>query len=150
MEALAIQPEGTYVDLTFGRGGHTQAILEQLSGGKLLAFDQDQAAAPVASQLRHPQFTFVQANARFMKQFLNFHGIQQVDGILADLGVSSYQIDTPSRGFSTRWEGILDMRMNQESKLTAQEVVNTYTAAQLQQVLQSNGEVRSPFVLRKR
>lgn len=143
MEALAIKPDGTYVDLTFGAGGHASAILEQLAGGRLLAFDQDEAAAQVAQQLSDPQFTFIQANARFMKQFLAFHGVQQVDGILADLGVSSYQIDTAERGFSTRWEGALDMRMNQTSSLTAQKVVNTYTAAQLQEVFQNYGEVRN-------
>ncbi|MEL6606839.1 MAG: 16S rRNA (cytosine(1402)-N(4))-methyltransferase RsmH [Bacteroidota bacterium] len=143
LEGLAIKPKGTYVDLTFGGGGHAKAILEQLSGGKLLAFDQDEAAAQIAEQLSNPQFTFIQANARFMKQFLTFHGVQQVDGILADLGVSSYQIDTAERGFSTRWEGTLDMRMDQTSRLTAQEIVNTYTAAQLQEVFQNYGEVRN-------
>ncbi|MEM9417056.1 MAG: 16S rRNA (cytosine(1402)-N(4))-methyltransferase RsmH [Bacteroidota bacterium] len=143
LEALALQPTGTYVDLTFGSGGHSKAILAQLAGGRLLAFDQDEAAAQVAKQLSDPSFTFIQANARFMQQFLAFHGVQQVDGILADLGVSSYQIDTAERGFSTRWEGALDMRMDQTSSLTAQEVVNTYTAAQLQTVLQNYGEVRN-------
>lgn len=143
LEALAIKPDGTYVDLTFGAGGHSRAILEQLSGGKLLAFDQDEAAAQVAQQLSDPQFTFIQANARFMKQFLAFHEVQQVDGILADLGVSSYQIDTAERGFSTRWEGALDMRMDQASSLTAQEIVNTYTAARLQEIFQNYGEVRN-------
>lgn len=143
LEGLAINPTGTYVDLTFGAGGHASAILEQLAGGRLLAFDQDEAAAQVAKQLSNPQFTFIQANARFMKQFLAFHGVQQVDGILADLGVSSYQIDTAERGFSTRWEGVLDMRMDQKGSLTAQEVVNTYTAAQLQEVFQNYGEVRN-------
>ncbi|MEL6358381.1 MAG: 16S rRNA (cytosine(1402)-N(4))-methyltransferase RsmH [Bacteroidota bacterium] len=143
LEALSIKPDGTYVDLTFGAGGHSRAILGQLSGGNLLAFDQDEAAAQVAEQLSNPQFTFIQANARFMKQFLAFHGVQQVDGILADLGVSSYQIDTAERGFSTRWDGVLDMRMDQTSRLTAQEIVNTYTAAQLQEVFQNYGEVRN-------
>lgn len=143
LAGLAIKPKGTYIDLTFGGGGHAKAILEQLSGGRLLAFDQDEAAAQVAKQLSNPQFTFIQANARFMKQFLAFHGVQQVDGILADLGVSSYQIDTAERGFSTRWDGILDMRMDQTSSLTAQEVVNTYTVAQLQEVFQNYGEVRN-------
>ena len=143
LEGLAIKPTGTYVDLTFGGGGHARAILEQLSGGKLLAFDQDEAAAQVAQQLSDPQFTFIQANARFMQQFLAFHGVQHVDGILADLGVSSYQIDTAERGFSTRWEGVLDMRMDQTSSLMAQGIVNTYTAAQLQEVFQNYGEVRN-------
>ena len=145
--ALSIKPAGTYVDLTFGGGGHSQAILKQLSAGRLLAFDQDQAAAHVAQQLPSQHFTFIQANARFMQQFLAFHGVYQVEGILADLGVSAYQIDTADRGFSTRWEGVLDMRMDQASSLTAQEIVNTYSAAQLQLLLQNYGEVRNARTL---
>ena len=149
LEALAIDPEGTYVDLTFGGGGHTQAILQQLQGGRLLAFDQDPAAAAVAQELVDARFTFIQANARFMQQFLTFHGVTSVDGILADLGVSSYQIDTAARGFSTRWEGMLDMRMNPESDLTAHDIVNTYTAEQLQQLFQDYGEVRNARTVAK-
>jgi 16S rRNA (cytosine1402-N4)-methyltransferase len=149
LEALAIDPKGTYVDLTFGEGGHARAILNQLEGGRLFAFDQDQAAAQVAEQLQSKHFTFIKANARFMRQFLTFHGVRQVDGILADLGVSSYQIDTAERGFSTRWKGTLDMRMDQASRLTAQAIVNNYSAAQLQQLLQNYGEVRNAFTLAK-
>lgn len=149
LEALAIDPEGTYVDLTFGGGGHTQAILQQLQGGRLLAFDQDPAAAAVAQELVDARFTFIQANARFMQQFLTFHGVTSVDGILADLGVSSHQIDTAARGFSTRWEGMLDMRMNPESDLTAHDIVNTYTAEQLQQLFQDYGEVRNARTVAK-
>ncbi len=130
LEALAINPKGTYVDLTFGGGGHARAMLNQLEGGRLFAFDQDQAAAQVAGQLQSKYFTFIKANA-------------QVDGILADLGVSSYQIDTAERGFSTRWKGTLDMRMDQANRLTAQEIVNHYSEAQLQQLLQNYGEVRN-------
>jgi 16S rRNA (cytosine1402-N4)-methyltransferase len=129
LEALAIDPQGTYVDLTFGGGGHARAVLNQLEGGRLFAFDQDQAAAQVAEQWQSKHFTFIKANARFMQQFLTFHGVRQVDGILADLGVSSYQIDTAERGFSTRWKGTLDMRMDQASRLTAQAIVNNYSAA---------------------
>ena len=147
LEALAIDPKGTYVDLTFGEGGHAKAILNQLQGGRLFAFDQDQAAAEVAMQLQSKHFTFMKANARFLPQFLAFHGVRQVDGILADLGVSSYQIDTAERGFSTRWDGVLDMRMDQASSLTAQAIVNSYPAAQLQQLLQNYGEVRNARTL---
>ncbi len=147
LEALDINPRGTYVDLTFGGGGHTCAVLQQLKGGRLFAFDQDQASAQVASQLTSEHFTFVKANARFMKQFLAFHGVRWVDGILADLGVSSYQIDTAERGFSIRFEGPLDMRMDQTSSLTAQTVVNYYTASQLQKLLREYGEVRNAHML---
>jgi 16S rRNA (cytosine1402-N4)-methyltransferase len=149
LEALAIDPQGTYVDLTFGGGGHARAVLNQLEGGRLFAFDQDQAAAQVAEQWQSKHFTFIKANARFMQQFLTFHGVRQVDGILADLGVSSYQIDTAERGFSTRWKGTLDMRMDQASRLTAQAIVNNYSAAQLQQLLQNYGEVRNARTLAK-
>jgi 16S rRNA (cytosine1402-N4)-methyltransferase len=147
LEAMAINPQGTYVDVTFGGGGHARAVLNRLEGGRLFAFDQDHVAAQVAGQIQSKDFTFIKANARFMKQFLTFHGVHQVDGILADLGVSSYQIDTPERGFATRWSGTLDMRMDQESPLTAREIVNHYAAAQLQQLLQNYGEVRNARTL---
>ena len=147
LEALAMQPKGTYVDLTFGEGGHAKAMLNNLNGGRLFAFDQDRAAAQVAEQLQHKAFTFIQANARFMKQFLAFHSVDHVDGILVDLGISSYQIDTAERGFSIRWEGTLDMRMDQSSRLTAKEIINNYSASQLQKLLQNYGEVRNARTL---
>jgi 16S rRNA (cytosine1402-N4)-methyltransferase len=147
LQALAVNPKGTYVDVTFGEGGHAKAILSQLQGGRLFAFDQDQAAAEIATQLPSKHFTFIKANARFAPQFLAFHGVRQVDGIIADLGVSSYQIDTAERGFSTRWDGALDMRMDQTSSLTAQEIVNSYASAQLQQLLQNYGEVHNARTL---
>lgn len=147
IKALAINPQGTYVDLTFGGGGHALAILRQLEGGKLFAFDQDQASASIASQLAGKNFTFIRANARFMKRFLAFHEIRQVDGILADLGVSSYQIDTAERGFSIRFRGTLDMRMDRTSSLTAQKIVNYYAAPQLQKLLGEYGEVRNAHTL---
>jgi 16S rRNA (cytosine1402-N4)-methyltransferase len=147
LQALAVNPKGTYVDVTFGAGGHAKAILSQLQGGRLFAFDQDQAAADIARHLPSKHFTFTKANARFAPQFLAFHGVRQVDGIIADLGVSSYQIDTAERGFSTRWDGVLDMRMDQTSSLTAQKIVNSYSAAQLQQLLQNYGEVHNARTL---
>jgi len=147
LEALAVKPQGTYVDLTFGGGGHARAILNQLKGGRLFAFDQDHAAAQVADQLPRKHFTFIKANARFMQQFLVFYGVRQVDGMLVDLGVSSYQIDTAARGFSTRFQGMLDMRMDQASSLTARAIINHYSAAQLQQLLQNYGEVRNARTL---
>jgi 16S rRNA (cytosine1402-N4)-methyltransferase len=147
LQALAVKSEGTYVDVTFGEGGHAKAILNQLKGGRLFAFDQDQAAAEIATQLPSKRFTFIKANARFAPQFLAFHGVRQVDGIIADLGVSSHQIDMAERGFSTRWEGVLDMRMDQTSRLTAREIINSYSAAQLQQLLQNYGEVHNARTL---
>ncbi|MEM7383156.1 MAG: 16S rRNA (cytosine(1402)-N(4))-methyltransferase RsmH [Bacteroidota bacterium] len=147
LAGLAIKPQGTYVDLTFGGGGHAQAILGQLLGGRLLAFDQDRDAAQLASQLQNPAFTFISANARFMEQFLVFHRVSVVDGILADLGVSWHQIDTPTRGFSTRSEALLDMRMDQQSKHTAQEITNTYSLDQLTKLLKAYGEVRPAHAL---
>mgnify|MGYP005847075087 CR=1 FL=1 len=149
LEGLGIQPQGTYVDLTFGGGGHAKAILSCLQGGRLLAFDQDEDAAQVASQLTNPAFTFIQANARFMDRFLAFHGVHAVDGILADLGVSSHQLNTAERGFSTRTPALLDMRMDRANKLTAQEVINTYSLADLTNLLKNYGEVRPARALAK-
>lgn len=141
IQALHINPKGTYIDLTFGGGGHSRAILSQLQGGKLLAFDQDQDAAEVAKTIDTASFTFIQANFRFIKRFLRLHGIQQVDGILADLGVSSHQIDTAARGFSTRFDANLDMRMNQEGTLTAAQVLETYSKSQLTDIFKLYGEI---------
>ncbi len=149
LASLTINPSGTYVDLTFGGGGHSRAILEHLTKGRLLAFDQDKAASQVAAQISSERFTFIQANFRSMRQFLCYHGVQQVSGILADLGVSSHQIDTPERGFSTRGNAKLDMRMNQTSDLTAQEIIDTYSVDQLQELLQNYGEIRNARTLAK-
>jgi 16S rRNA (cytosine1402-N4)-methyltransferase len=149
LQGLNIQPQGTYIDVTFGGGGHSQAILASLKGGRLLAFDQDEDAAQVAGQLKDAAFTFIRANARFMDRFLAFHGLDKVDGILADLGVSSHQIDTSDRGFSTRTDGILDMRMDRTSKLTAQEVINTYSLKDLTHLLQTYGEIGPAYALAK-
>eukprot|EP01132_Coremiostelium_polycephalum_P000250 gene250-330_t len=149
LQALAIQPNGIYVDATFGGGGHSKAILAQLNQGKLIAFDQDEDAQAVAKSWKNPQFTFIRANARFMQHFLAYHQIEQVDGILADLGVSSHQIDTAHRGFSTRAEGPLDMRMDLSNTLTASHIVNTYSFEDLTQLFRAYGELHAAPALAK-
>ncbi len=143
LEGLNIDPEGTYVDATFGGGGHSMAILEQLKGGKLISFDQDDDAGKEAKKIEHRSFTFCQANFRYMKQYLKLHGVSRVNGILADLGVSSHQIDSPERGFSTRFSGPLDMRMDTNSKVTAASVVNSYTEEKLHKVFGMYGELKN-------
>jgi 16S rRNA (cytosine1402-N4)-methyltransferase len=144
VDGLVWKPEGTYVDLTFGGGGHSAAILEQLKGGRLFAFDQDQDAAANAEGMN---LTFIQANFRHVKRYLKLYGVSIVDGILADLGVSSHQFDVPDRGFSTRFEAELDMRMDQQSRRTAKEVVNTYSERELHQLLGMYGEVKNAKTL---
>jgi 16S rRNA (cytosine1402-N4)-methyltransferase len=144
IDGLVWRPDGTYVDLTFGGGGHSRAILDRLQGGRLFAFDQDQDAAANAEDL---DLTFVQANFRHLKRYLKLHGVKQVDGVLADLGVSSHQFDVPDRGFSTRFEADLDMRMDQQAHRTAQQVVNEYSEQQLHQLLGMYGEVRNAKTL---
>lgn len=140
LEGLAINPSGTYVDTTFGGGGHSRAILAALgSRGRLLAFDQDPQAQQNA--IDDERFTLIPQNFRHIKRFLRFYGIKQVDGVLADFGVSSYQFDTAERGFSTRLEGALDMRMNPEAPLSAYEVVNTYEEEALSTLFFRYGEL---------
>ena len=140
MEGLAINPAGTYVDTTFGGGGHSRAILAALgSRGRLLAFDQDPQAQQNA--IDDERFTLIPQNFRHIKRFLRFYGVKQVDGVLADFGVSSYQFDTAERGFSTRLEGALDMRMNPEAPLSAYEVVNTYDEEALSTLFFRYGEL---------
>lgn len=144
-EGLAIDPNGTYVDVTFGGGGHSQAILDQLDQGRLFGFDQDQDALENVPD--DDRFTFVQANFRDLKKYLRLHGVRQVDGILADLGISSHQIDEASRGFSTRFAGDLDMRMNQAAGTTAKDLLNEYAVADLHKILGVYGEVRNAKTL---
>ncbi len=143
LEGLAIDPEGTYVDVTFGGGGHSMAILEQLKGGRLISFDQDPDAAKEAEKITHRSFTFCQANFRYLKQYLKLHKVSQVNGILADLGVSSHQIDAPERGFSTRFSGPLDMRMDTDAKTTAAAIVNTYAEEKLHKLFGMYGELKN-------
>jgi 16S rRNA (cytosine1402-N4)-methyltransferase len=140
---LKINPEGIYVDVTFGGGGHSLAILENLRAGRLIAFDQDDDARLQAENIQSRSFTFCQANFRYMKQYLRLNGVTQVDGVLADLGISSHQIDSPGRGFSTRFEGPLDMRMDQKGKLTAAKVLNEYPEADLHKIFGMYGELKN-------
>ena len=143
IEGLAIKPDGVYVDITFGGGGHSRAILEQLETGKLYGFDQDEDAKKNASDFDPYKFTFIQANFRHIKKFLRVYGVKKVDGILADLGVSSYQIDTAERGFSTRFDADLDMRMNRKIGPSAKDIVNSYSVPELHKILGMYGEIKN-------
>ena len=147
LEGLQINPEGTYVDVTFGGGGHSLRILEQLKGGRLIAFDQDEDAKNQSENIQSRSFTFCQANFKYMKQYLKLNGVIQVDGILADLGISSHQIDSPERGFSTRFNGPLDMRMDKKSSLTAAKLLNEYAVEKLHKILGMYGEVKNAKTL---
>jgi 16S rRNA (cytosine1402-N4)-methyltransferase len=145
IEGLAIDPNGIYVDLTFGGGGHAKEILKRLDKGHLYGFDQDiDAEANVPDD---PKFTFIQANFRDFKKYLRLYRVSQVDGILADLGISSHQIDVPARGFSTRFDGDLDMRMSSEIEMSAKEVLNTYDEKRLHKIFGIYGEVKNAKTL---
>ena len=138
---LITNPDGVYVDVTFGGGGHSKKILKALSDkARLFAFDQDQDAAE--NVLSDPRFELIQANFKDLKRYLKFYGVKEVDGILADFGVSSHQFDAEKRGFSTRFEGRLDMRMDQTSALSAYEVVNDYSEQELISIMKLYGEVK--------
>lgn len=142
VDGLNINPDGVYVDVTFGGGGHSREILSRLSEkGKLFAFDQDLDA--LKNKIDDPRFTLINENFRHIKRFLRFYGVRKVDGILADFGVSSHQFDVAERGFSTRFDADLDMRMNQNNALSAYHVVNEYDEEQLRAVLAQYGELRS-------
>ncbi len=146
VDGLNIKPDGVYVDVTFGGGGHSKEILSRLGpNGKLFAFDQDEDA--LANALPDERFTLINENFRFIKRFLRFYGIKSVDGILADLGVSSHQFDVPERGFSTRFDAELDMRMSQKNDLNAYRVVNEYDESNLRRVFLDYGELKNAPVL---
>jgi len=146
VDGLNIKPDGIYVDVTFGGGGHSKEILKRLGpNGKLFAFDQDEDA--LANALPDERFTLINENFRFIKRFLRFHGVKSVDGILADLGVSSHQFDVPERGFSTRFDAELDMRMSQKNDLNAYRVVNEYEEQDLRRVFFDYGELKNAPVL---
>ena len=139
---LNIKPDGIYVDVTFGGGGHSREILNQLGpSGKLFAFDQDTDA--LANAIADDRFVLINQNFRFIKRFLRFYNVKAVDGILADLGVSSHQFDVPERGFSTRFDADLDMRMNQNDALNAFKVVNEYDQENLKRVFLDYGELKN-------
>ena len=138
---LAIKKNGVYVDVTFGGGGHSRKILQHLGPeGKLFAFDQDKDA--LSNSVDDQRFTLVNENFMYMKRFLRFHGIREVDGVLADFGVSSYQFDAPDRGFSIRFDAPLDMRMNQDDKVSAKTIINTYSGEELRRLFWEYGELR--------
>ena len=142
VDGLNIKPDGVYVDVTFGGGGHSKEILKRLGpNGKLFAFDQDEDA--LANALPDERFVLINENFRHIKRFLRFYGARSVDGILGDLGVSSHQFDVPERGFSTRFDAGLDMRMSQKNDLNAYKVVNEYDDANLRRVFLDYGELKS-------
>ena len=142
VDGLNIDPNGIYVDVTFGGGGHSREIMKRLGpNGRLYAFDQDEDA--LANAIDDERFTLINENFRFLKRFLRFHGVRQVDGILGDFGVSSHQFDVAERGFSTRFNATLDMRMNQKGELSAYEVVNDYAEEELSRVLFQYGELKN-------
>ena len=141
IDGLGIKPTGIYVDVTFGGGGHSKLILKNLDGGKLYAFDQDKSAH--GNALSGNGFKLINANFRHLKNFLRMEGVRKIDGLLADLGVSSHQFDVAERGFSTRFDGDLDMRMNINSPLSAKQVVNEYCQQDLANILFKYGELRN-------
>jgi 16S rRNA (cytosine1402-N4)-methyltransferase len=141
IDGLNIKPEGVYVDVTFGGGGHSKSILSKLNGGKLFAFDQDKDVN--TNYLDHSGFKLINANFRYIKNFLKMEGIIKIDGLLADLGVSSHQFDVAERGFSTRLDGDLDMRMNANANLSAKDIINGYLEQDLANVLYKYGELRN-------
>ncbi len=145
IEGLKINPDGVYADVTFGGGGHSRAILSRLTTGHLYAFDQDEDAQQNAFD--DPRFTFIPQNFKYFKNFIQLYHNGKIDGVLADLGVSSHQFDTPEKGFSTRFEGHLDMRMSQSTPTDAATIVNTYDQADLARILSLYGEVQQAHLV---
>lgn len=149
IDGLDIKPNGVYVDVTFGGGGHSKEILNRLGeGGKLFGFDQDEDAQK--NTIDDDRFTLIPQNFRFIKRYLRFYGVKKVDGVLADLGVSSHQFDEAERGFSTRFDADLDMRMNQAVGISAYDVVNDYDEEKLASILFQYGELRSAKAIAKK
>lgn len=146
--ALVIRPGGIYVDATYGGGGHAKAILDEMQGGRLIAFDQDEDA--ILNRIDDQRLVMVNHNFRFLRNFLKLHHATPVDGILADLGISSHQIDQPERGFSTRFDGILDMRMDRKKKQTARDIINHYSEENLSAMFFQYGEIRNARKLASR
>lgn len=146
MDALAIKPDGIYVDVTFGGGGHSRELLNRLGpDGRLYAFDQDPDA--LGNAIQDERFVLIHQNFRFLKNNLRLHGVREVDGILADLGVSSHQFDSADRGFSTRFDAVLDMRMDQSGQRDARYVLNTYSEADLHRIFGMYGEIHNARTL---
>ncbi|MFD3409156.1 16S rRNA (cytosine(1402)-N(4))-methyltransferase RsmH [Aquirufa sp. HETE-83D] len=148
IDGLHIDPAGTYVDVTFGGGGHSKAILEKLGpDGRLFSFDQDPDAWEQAEKIDDDRLTLITANFRYLEKYLRLHRVKEVDGILADFGVSSFQLDAPERGFSIRFDGPLDMRMGPSASMTAAELLNSFSASELQRILGMYGEVKNARTL---
>ena len=148
IEGLAIRPDGVYVDVTFGGGGHSRLIMQALGAeGRLFGFDQDEDA--YANRLEDERFQFVHSNFRYIRQFLHYYGVTAIDGLVGDLGVSFHHFDSAERGFSFRLEGPLDMRMNQQGKTTAADIVNGYSEEQLECLFRLYGEVQGARGLAK-
>ena len=145
IEGLNINPGGVYADVTFGGGGHSRAILSRLTTGHLYAFDQDEDARQ--NIIDDPRFTFIPQNFKYFKNFIRLYQNGKIDGVMADLGVSSHQFDTPEKGFSTRFNGHLDMRMSQSTPTDAATIVNTYDQAELARILSLYGEVQQAHLL---
>jgi len=138
---LNIRPDGIYVDATMGSGGHSRLILSQLPGGRLIGFDRDKDAT--VNAIEDPRFIFIPQNFRYLRNFLLFHGISHIDGLIADLGISSHQIDRPDRGFSTRFDGTLDMRMDPDQDTNARTVLNEYKEKDLLRIFKEYGELEN-------
>ena len=147
IDGLNIKPDGIYVDVTFGGGGHSREIIKKIDGGLLVGVDQDSDAEANATEFDVNKFLFISSNFRYLKRYLKMKGVNKIDGLLADLGISSHQIDEPERGFSTRFDAKLDMRMNQDQELTAEKIINSYSRDQLQRLLGNYGEVRNARTL---
>ena len=145
LEGLNLHSGGVYVDVTFGGGGHSRAILSKLSEGHLYAFDQDDDA--LENEMDDDRFTLINANFRDLKNSLRMYGVKEIDGLLADLGVSSHQFDVPDRGFSIRFDANLDMRMDQNASLDAKKVLNSYEQEDLREIFKSYGELKRPGTL---
>ena len=143
IEGLQINPNGIYVDVTFGGGGHSKLILEHLKGGHLYAFDQDSDAKRNIPE--DSRFTLIHENFRFLKNFLRLQGVKSIDGLLADLGVSSHQFDTAERGFSTRFDGPIDGRMDQRGSITGSQILNSYDLQELTQMFRLYGELKNAY-----
>jgi 16S rRNA (cytosine1402-N4)-methyltransferase len=147
IEGLAIKPDGIYVDVTFGGGGHTSEILKHIQSGHVYSFDQDADAKANAEKIETSSFTLIEANFRYLKRYLKLHGITQIDGLLADLGISSHQIDSAERGFSTRFDALLDMRMDRSAGKSARDIVAEYAEKDLHKIFGMYGEVTNARTL---
>jgi 16S rRNA (cytosine1402-N4)-methyltransferase len=142
IDGLSIDPAGIYIDVTYGGGGHSKAILSKLTSGRLYAFDQDEDAIN-NNQIEDKRFELINQNFRYLKNYLRLQGIDKIDGLIADLGISSHQIDEPSRGFSTRYDSDLDLRMDRNNSQTGKDILNSYSVAQLTQLFRDFGELKN-------